>query len=351
MARALIYVLSGDSEVRLRVKQIADFIFFVFDTAAELDAALERRKPDLYLIDFDLPDLLCENYQPALGLAMEQATIPHEKVLGFLLKDSSADIFRAWLLRHEQLLEEKLALERQLNESFKTAMTAMSSMGEIGVAMRFLTDAFNICDYNGLCERMVGALEDYGLSGAAQIRVPGETYMVSRAQSQYDSDVFAQMRDLGRILEFKNRMIVNYEHVSILVRDMPADDGARGRMRDNIAILAEGGHARVASLLLQSDNTNKQKGIQRALAEIRDTVMEIRERNLSDPRGMHSLIGRAIDQTQCSFIHLNLKTAQENMILEPLLLLRDGYDAERGAFNIDARLSMILSTLESISNS
>lgn len=351
MARALIYVLSKDSEVRVRVKQISDFIFFVFDSAQELDAALERRKADLYLLDFDLPDLVCDHYQPALGLAARQDSIPHEKVLGFLLKESDPESFRAWLLRHEQLFEEKLALERQLNESFKTAMTAMSSMGEIGVAMRFLTDAFNIRDYDALCERMVGALEEYGLSGAAQIRVPGATHMVSRGQSQHDADVFAQMRDLGRILQFKSRMIVNYEHVSILVRDMPDDDAVCGRMRDNIAILAEGGHARVASLLLESDNANKQKGIHRALADIRETVVEIRERNLSDPTGTRTLINRAIDQIQCTFVHLNLKTAQENMILEPLLLLRDAFEAERASFNVDTRLSMILTSLESISNS
>lgn len=349
MAHALVYVLSRDKSVHSCIKQVSDFIFVQYETLEELAAAMNKRAPDLLLVDYDLPDAESLRHDPILGLATEQAHIPHDRVRGFLLKSASPGEFADWLLRNEQLLDERVSVEHQLSESFKTAMAAMASMGEVGVAMRFLTDAFNIRDYASLCERILDAVEEYELGGACQIRIPGETYLTTRDTSQRDADTFAQMRDLGRILEFKARVIVNYAHVSILVRNMPDDEIKRGRMRDNLAILAEGADARVKSLLLETDNANKQRGIQKALADIREMVIDIRDRSKSSPLTIKRLINDAINQVQVSFLHLALRPSQENALLEPLLLLRDSYEAEQSSFTVDTRLSAILTTLESIS--
>lgn len=72
--------------------------------------------------------------------------------------------------------------------------------------------------------------------------------------SPLEESVFARIRAHGRIFQFKTRMIVNYDSVSLLVVDMPAkDEGLAGRIRDYAAIIADAAEDAVANISLRAD--------------------------------------------------------------------------------------------------
>lgn len=144
---------------------------------------------------------------------------------------------------------------RQLNEQIQfassTAMTAMTSMGEMGTLLQAL-QRFNACrDLSCLAVAVAAALADYGLEGVVRIRTrAGEAVHSTRGvPTPMEVSAVDHVAGMGRIVEFRSRLSVSYEHVTILVNNCPMEDeGRRGRLRDHLAVLAEGAEGRTAAI-------------------------------------------------------------------------------------------------------
>lgn len=142
-------------------------------------------------------------------------------------------------------------LNQQVEYASSTAMTAMTSMGEMGVLLQSL-QRFNACgDFDLLAEAVACGLADYGLEGVVRIRTQeSEAVRSTRGEaSPLEISVVSQVAGMGRIVEFRSRMSVSYEQVTLLVSNCPVDDDARrGRLRDHLAVLAEGAEGRAKAI-------------------------------------------------------------------------------------------------------
>lgn len=190
------------------------------------------------------------------------------------------------LLQHRA---ELAALSDQSRMAQQVAFTAMTSMGELGVLMDFMRRSACCTHAGEVAEALLAALEAYGLQGAVQIRQAGGTLdRVSQQQAApLQAAVMASLRDIGRVFVFGTRGIVNYEHVSLLASNLPADDEDRlGRLRDNLALLAEAGETRLAGLaaaekvgLLQTDAGRTLDSLRATLAQATARAQRAREHN------------------------------------------------------------------------
>jgi hypothetical protein len=144
-------------------------------------------------------------------------------------------------------------------------------------------------------------------------------------------------------------MIVNYEHTSILIREMPDDNTRCGRIRDNIATLCEGIESRVVGLLLEHDNLLKQQGIRYAVFEIRDSVANLYERQMDDMKAGRNLIGQVSDDFEDAFLHLALAPEVENQMVGLLVELRQKLtEIWSRPSEVEARLQRVISSLETL---
>ncbi|TAN51335.1 MAG: response regulator [Methylococcaceae bacterium] len=331
-----------------------------------LELAREFR-PDMVLLDIELPDVdgyeACRQMLEIDGLCDLHITFlsGHDSLDCRLLAyecgghDFIAKPFdRDELLRKVDITSQFLADHRRLLEqtsfSTSTAMTAMMSMGELGVVLQFLGKSFSADECGTLAELAVEALEQYGLQGTVQTRCDGVTTnrSTSGLTGSLQESVLGHLKDIDRIFEFKTRAIVNYERVSILINNMPVDDPERrGRIRDNIALLAEGAESRVKALEIEQRARDQQQQLLRALDSLRLTLRGLRSRQELAQTQIWRLGSDLLDQLETSFVTLGLTEAQELFLLELAHRTTAKMDdiAQRGD-EVEALLSGLCATLE-----
>lgn len=295
--------------------------------------------------DFDTGDI----YQLLLCSAEEatRADLVADDFLPYPISDA-AFLNKVRLL--VQTLERRRRGGEQMAYAQKVAMTAMSSMGELGVVMNFMSKSFSCRTIQNVGELALQALGQYDLDCIVYFSWEGEHSIArsgGQAVSPEDREHILQLRPLGRLLELNGQLIVNFEHTSILVRQMPDDAEQCGRLRDNVAMLCEGVEARVTGLLMEHDNILKQQGIRYAVCEIRDSVANLHARQLDYLKTGRDMIGQVTDEFEDAFVHLALMPEVENQLISQLVSLRQRLTelwSQPG--EVEARLQSVVHALE-----
>ena len=340
-AKLFVYLVSADHEfIGHHKEHLGHSVDLnVYCTAAECKLGLTARQPDLIIIDTGMPDDhgfalhrdLRDDFNTAdLYQLLLCATddVPRD---GFsaddqLIKPIDAAVFKRKLAQIQKLFEHRDASREQMAYAQSVAFTSMSSMGELGVVMQFLSKSFACETIQAVTELAVESLRQYELEGAIHVLWEGDGLVRTTNGGElpeHDRTLIEQRRTLGRLLEIDRNLVVNYDHVSVLVTNLPESDPQRvGRIRDNLATLAEGIESRIKGLLLVHDNILKQQGIRYAAWEIRDSVKNLDARQAADLSNTSVLTNRVIDEFEDAFLHMGMLPAIENQLIGELVELR-----------------------------
>lgn len=366
--KLFLFLVSADEAfiARQRERLARDHDLNIHRSAAECRNGLAARRPDLVLIDTALP--ADEGFLLHRALRDDFDTSD----LYQLLLCDAADLCREGFDADDVLLRpvDDLVLHRKLEQLRKqfahqasareqmayaqgVALTAMSAMGELGVVMQFLSKSFGCHTVQSVAALALDALRQYDLAGTVHIVWEGDGLAVTTDGTEPDEEtraLVAQRRTLGRILEIERRLIVNFDHVSVLVANLPEDDAPRrGRIRDNIATLAEGIESRIQGLLLEHDNTLKQQGIRYAVWEIRDSVRNLDARQTADLARSRDLVSRVIDDFEDAFLHLGMVPEVENQLIGQLVDLRHKIgDIVGRPGEVHEKLQVVVAALETL---
>lgn len=169
----------------------------------------------------------------------------------YIVKPFSALELEAKLRRLIEASGERRRLDGQVRDASSAAMTAMVSMSEMGALLEVIKQLGAAGDMTELADALVGGLRLYGLQGCVQLRAG--TGVLTRGSdgeaSPLELSVLEHLVGMGRLVQFKNRMVINYPEVSLLLRDMPVEDEDRcGRLRDHLTMLVEAANVHVGSL-------------------------------------------------------------------------------------------------------
>lgn len=206
------------------------------------------------------------------------------------------------------MLQQRAALSSLADQSRtaqQVAFTAMTSMGELGVLMDFMRRSAACTAPAEIADALMAALDAFGLTGAVQVRGPAGVLERSSQQqvAPLQTTVMESLRDMGRIFVFGSRGIVNYSRVSLLAHNLPTDDEAHlGRLRDNLALLAEGAETRLEAMeatallgLLQADAHRTLDALRAALADAAQRAHAARENSQRHTIELVGTVGRLID--------------------------------------------------------
>lgn len=367
----LLYIADADESFRNSAEKMLgqDFAVRTFSDGISCVSLLSEKPPAILLLATNLEDApaieLCRDIRGddrlhdthviiLLGNDASQALIDEAHAAGCdeaLTHPVDLANLRRQLRTTHRLASERSSFKQQANYAQKVAMTAMTSMGELGVVLQFLSKCFSCNSAREVAQEVISSLSQYGLSGAVQIRGGTEVLIESTpgGNSVEDGAVISRLHGIGRIFEFKTRMVINYDFASILMNDVPDDNEQRGRIRDNVAMLAEGAHARVASLLIEQDNRRKQSGIRYALGEILQMTSELRDQQSISQNQGQSAVNAVIESFETAFICFGLTPSQESELINLLVELRHevasiGMSAEE----IDRKLQRVVRSLQSI---
>lgn len=369
-----IIVVDDDATARLLIGAALgkDYAVEVFESAE--DCLMAEDVPDLYLLDVGLPGL--DGYELCRRIK-ENTLTAHVPVMFLSGHDASEDILSGYnaggqdyivkpveiatLIRKIENLR-RIALERrtlaeQAQASDELVSLVLANLDEYAVLIKFLR-SLNECETpDDIAEAVLGVLTCARLDGAVQIRLRDceKTYSQSGEDWPLEVAVINHIRTLDRIFEFKRRAAYNFEHITLLVTNMPTGDVELcGRIRDNLAVAAESANAKLAALQSFTDNLRMREEIRELLAQVRGTVVDFLERYDNACYEGSLCKSKLLGDIRTSFARLGMTEQQEEEIMnlvqertEQLVSLYDMTGQTQVALNsLGTRLGTILETTQ-----
>ena len=328
-------------------------------------------KPGILLLDVCLPDengfALCRRIHGIAGLE----NVPVIFVSGFDDLESKLEGYDAggidFISKPVNLIEltrkvdaaqriclEHRSLYKRAVESDTLSSLVLSNLDEFAVLIKFLR-AQNTSDTpRAVADELAALMRAYQLQSAIQVRMGNDELTISHHGDNWplDVSVIKHVRKMGRIFEFKRQAAYNFEHVTVLVSNVPIDDpDLCGRIRDNLAIAGESANAKLASLSTREENRQARQAVGSLIAELKAAVTSYEKKyNLARYRGS-SLTVDLQNRLMSAFAALGMTLQQENEILDVVTSmaeeLADVYDfssdMQETLGGISDRLSSILS--------
>ena len=364
--------MSADKKRVLVVDDSADDIQFIMESLKgefavlvatngkkALELASKDPKPDVILMDVMMPEM--DGYEACCKLKEDSATqdidvifvsahdTTEEKLAGY---GAGGSDYLIKPVQHEELLEKvRLAISNKesrdetvsdKNMAFKTAMTAMTSAGELGVVLEFLRNSYSINDISALAILIVDSLEKYELKTSVQLRTYNNVihYGSKEHLPPLEEELLKRLKDDGRILEFGIRAIFNFGGVSVLIKNMPEDEDKRGRLRDHLATLFESAESKLNALELH----DKLAGL---VVESTNTLKFIEVEQATHKAASQAIMDSMLQKLETSILRWGMTEEQELLLTEMVQsAIDESLDHFEKGISIDQRMRDIFNQLE-----
>lgn len=159
------------------------------------------------------------------------------------------------------------------------ARVAFTRLGDSEVMQKFSRGAHACRSLRALAQLTINSMAAFDIDCHVQLRTPAETLTLTPqgAGSPLEESVIEKLRTMDRIFIFKNRLIINYERVSLLVPNMPiGDEDLCGRIRDQAASIGETAELALGNIQLRIEALQRAAELAQLAADSRQGVEELR---------------------------------------------------------------------------
>ncbi len=328
-----IYAVDDDPMTLDAIQSVAATVASItcFPSAEACQDVVENTRPDLFLLDVGLGGMDGYTYCRQLKDDPGTANIPvifvsshdtiDDRLRGY---DAGAEDFIVKPFDPQELLRkikvagqvraEKLRLLAQAEAAEELSSLALASMDEGGIVLQFMSKLIGWETETEIAEGMLDLMRRFGLNCTVQTRVAGRTFTISQAGTNLPLEVsiLAHVVTLDRIFEFHNRSVYNFDRITIMINNMPIDDpNLCGRIRDNVAIAAQGADARLIAIDNAEGRQRSQQVIMNALGSLQATLGSFRDTHKAQRLRYNDFVFDMERELQQSFVHLGLTMGQE----------------------------------------
>ena len=334
-------ILVVDDE-KINQRFIKDLLDGGFDvrtssSAEECLKQLDSWVPDLFLLDVCMPGMgglaLCKQ----LKASLELEAIPIIFVSGFNGVDDRLEGYEAgcdeymgrpftsWelLKKIELTLAHKKALDayrQRTDVASSTAMTAMTTAGEIGQVLHFFRESFATASFVELADKLIEVINFYGISSIVEIKTNYEVVQRTfrgNVFSAAEQKVMDSLRGVKNIHSFGTRTAFNYHSVSLIAMNMPEDDPDKaGRLRDHIAMLVEGANSRAEMIILEQKAEDQRAMVNDAVNIASVSLANIEEQQKENQSELTAIMNALVEDVSRSFLTMGMTEEQEEDVME-----------------------------------
>ncbi len=365
--RGKVLVVEGDPSQQRQLRQVLEKCLdvTVVGSGHECLEIVDSLSPDLVLLDVPLSGwdgletcriLRVSNHVPVLIVSARDTPEDRLEALESGCSDFIVKPFDAKVLLHKSLMAVEALRERNRLEQEKAALqslllAALTTVGERGILIDFQRGLAACLDHASLAAHIVETAAAYNIDVQVQVRGKGTSVTRTREglASPLEESVIKHVAALGAIFQFKQRLVVNFASVTVLVTNMPVDDEERyQRMQDNVTLLAEGAQSAAEAIDVWSESGKQIEGMQVVSFESHYAVDHLKLRYWQQQQDIRSLLQRLIDKVENNYVFLGLTESQEATLSGSV---RDAADEirtllEQGQADFESKFDAILKLLK-----
>lgn len=323
---------------------------------------VDKARPDLVLLDVTMPGIdgyqTCQEIKdahPSLPVIFLSANDSTEEILqgygaggsDYVVKPFSPDVLINKVKGAFENQKQADELKKEADYASEVAMAAISSSSELSTVVSFLRDSFYAQDIRDLLRLINRCLKDYGLTGSLQLRCVDNTldFSMTGPVSSLEEELLSRISDMPeRIKELNNRMFLNFDKASLLIKNLPMEDPDRvGRLRDYLMILIEGINERLVFFDAQiSAEQKRANSVTHLISEVKSSLDNIYDLQKGIEKRNVSILDNLVDDIDEAFIGLGLSEEQEEKILA---LLHHAQDASSEVFKQGQEVEISMRTV------
>lgn len=332
--KSKVLIVDDDAVSRemLRFALEDDFDVEDVDSGETCLMAVAAQPPDLVILDIEMPGLggydtcrkLRETHDMPIIFVSSHDTV-EERIeafdcgaTNFVVKPFDAGILarKVKVAIDTKLERDKLVTDKEVMQ--KTAMNFLANISDSGVLLQFMRSNLGCTSFEDLARGLLETTRQYDVNCHIQIRHPdGIVTMTPQGPATpLEESVLEKTKDMGRIFQFRSRLIINYDQVSILVMGAPDDADMLGRIRDNLCILAESAEAIAETISMRKNSAERAEQLQAATISASLSIEEVRELYRSQLGDSRLLLQQLVDEVEKAYLFLGLNDNQERMVSE-----------------------------------
>jgi len=277
-------------------------------------SAAKEQQPDIILLDVEMPGLngyeVCEKLKadpitkntPVIFLSSHSTL--RERMQGF---EAGADDYIVKPFQPEDLLAKlqvvgryrhtEVKLSKQVEEAKQTVHAALSGSSDLGQAIYFIERCHNVASYEELAEEFFKISTNLGLICTLCIQSMGDEFFYSSGLNTVpplEEELISTLKKENRFFDFGCRTQINYQNISLLIKNMPLDDMERyGRIKDLFPAMLCAADTKITqldtlnSIKQQTEDLNKSfQLITKALNKIKKAVINNQTDSMTIMRDM-----------------------------------------------------------------
>ncbi len=306
-----------------------------FNGEEGLEAALEN-PPQIILLDVEMPGM--NGYDVCTQLRQHEITrdIPviflsshsslRERMQGYevgaddyLVKPFEPENLVARVGVLQRFREQRSQLLHDYESARETAMVALAGTSELAMAMQFLERSHSLNDIGALASALFEVTRNLQLNCCLYVNVDDEEHWFADGEGIRPLEQeLVQMSDRGqRFVDFGARTIVNYQNLSLLVREMPLDDMSRyGRIKDLLPLLLSSVDTRVGNLAAEKAMMKQSQELLAAFGRIRSSFYHLTKGLIRNQEYSNGLLRGMLQELNQDFLRMGLEEDQEAYVLD-----------------------------------
>jgi CheY-like chemotaxis protein len=361
------------SEIRILMAVLRDEFAVLAATSGEQALGLiQRTIPDLILLDAVMEPMdgyeLCRQILaicPGVPVLFVSSNTRTEEILkgydaggqDYIAKPIEPDLLRKRLRFSLQQARDLAQLHSEKQAVSSVAMAAMGSAADIGIVLNFVREGIKLGNQSLLAHKIVKTLSEYGLIGLAQVR-SGDQFWNSATSGQVaalEAEVLRRAQYMDRRLFSQgNRLIINYDFVTLLIKNHPADNEKRaGELCDYLTILAENANDLIQKI--RDDLAISEQRVCLVLDALRDSqnaladIQAFQKQYKSDSLLLLNQLCLEIEE---EFVHLDLTDSQEKSITAIIQRrVNEALEMSKSGLKLDEQLQKVTDSLGELTRS
>ncbi len=280
---------------------------------------VELQKPDLILLDVNMPDidgletcarLKADPETDEIPIIFVSALASQEELMAGYEAGGDDYITKPF---SEEILQKKIEIvlasqqsRQELKKISDRAVAALESnrslTDELGMVVKFLHQCQTADTLDELAHNVFDCLREFELDSSLLILDEPENrvWFSDDINRPMESQILGSLRGQDRVVSFGTRLALSSDHATILVRNLPTTRERVDRVREHLSIVIEALDRRIHAMQSQQLLDERRDLLSRVLQATRDNLAQLEElhqRQKSRAAEILETMGKSLDKS------------------------------------------------------